>query len=114
MDSTDLLTKCRQAAFIGDASAYTEYPDLKLLGIMSEKLRTDFPLFAVEARAGYLLKTSTVSTASRTRVPSRAFMGGLYTVECLSQSGKYYPLEEAAAEDAYLFEQQSNAALPRK
>lgn len=117
-DSTELLAKLRQSAFIADAAQYTEYTDVKLLEQMSQNLRTDFPIFAVEARAGYLLKTSVVATTATNlggvRVPARAYMAGLYTVECLDQSGKYYPLEEAAPEDAYLFELQTNAQYPRK
>jgi hypothetical protein len=114
LDSTQLLAKLRQAAFIGDAAAYPEYPDSKLLSEMSEKLRTDFPTFSVEARAGYLLKTTTVSSTGRARVPSRAFMSGLYTVECLGTDSKYYPLEESAPEDVWRFELQTNAVRPRK
>lgn len=114
-DSTQLLAKLRQSAFIGDATAYTEYTDLKLLDQMSQSLRTDFPIFAVEARSGYLLKTTTISaTTSRVRIPSRAYMAGLYSVECQNQGGKYFPLEEAAIEDVYLFEGETSALFPRK
>lgn len=118
MDSTQLLAKLRQAAFIGDSATYSEYTDLKLLSEMSEKLRTDFPVYAVEARAGYLLKNTTTSTTStnlsRVRIPARAFMSGLYAVECQNAQGNYFPLEEAAPEDAYRFEQETGALFPRK
>ena len=118
MDATQLLAKLRQQAFIGSAQSYTEYDDIKLLGEMSEKLRTDFPIFAVEARAGYLLKATTAATTatnlSRIRVPARAFMNGLHSVECQDANGKYFPLEEALPEDHYLFERQTSAQLPRK
>lgn len=118
MDSTQLLAKLRQQAFIGDANSYTEFSDLKLLGEMSEKLRTDFPIFAVEARAGYLLKNTTASTTStnlsRVRIPARSFMSGLYAVECQDSQGKYFPLDEASPEDAYRFEQETSAQFPRK
>lgn len=114
MDSTQLLAKLRQAAFIGDASAYPEYTDAKLLDEMSQRLRTDFPVFSIEAGAAYLLKSTTVSSTGRVRVPSRAVMGGVFSVECQGTDGKYYPLEEAAAQDIWRFETQTNAVRPRK
>lgn len=100
MRSDELLSRLRKSAFIGDASAYTEYPDNELFNELNDRLRSVFSDTVVSARSGYWLTTLvTTSVNGGSRIPARSVTGGLESVEVL-QNGVYLPLQEVSPLEA--------------
>lgn len=89
MRSDELLTATRLSAFIGPASAFTEYTDAVLLRELNDKLHAVFEDIVVKARAGYWLHETvqtTITNDSRYRIPPRSVVGGLEKVEVAQTS----------------------------
>jgi hypothetical protein len=100
MRSDELVSRLRKSAFIGDASAYPEYPDSELFNELNDRLRSVFSDGIISARSGYWLSTIvTPSVAGGARMPSRSVVGGLESVEVLS-NGQYFPLNECTPLEA--------------
>ena len=94
MRSDELLSRLRKSAFIGNADAYIEYPDSELYNELNDRLRSVFSDAIISARSGYWLQTVVAgSFVGGSRMPSRAVVGGLESVELL-YNGSYVPLEE--------------------
>jgi len=100
MRSDELLARLRKSAFIGDAAAYTEYTDAELFNELNDRLRSVFSGSIVSARSGYWLTTIVTSSfQGGSRLPGRAVVGGLESVEVLS-NGVYFPLDEVTPLEA--------------
>jgi hypothetical protein len=100
MRSDELLSRLRKSAFIGDAGAYTEYPDSELYNELNDRLRSVFSDTITSARSGYWLTTTVTSSANgAARIPARSVTGGLESVEVL-QNGVYFPLQEVTPLEA--------------
>jgi len=106
--SDEILTSVRFDAFIGDATAFSEYTDARLLAECNDKLMTVFGDIVVKARSGYWLKDTimaTSSTRSRYRIPYRAVAGGLEKVEISdSVNGPWCKLTEVTASQSAPYE----------
>ena len=102
MNSDDLIVACRRSAFIGDATAFTDYTDQIVLNELNDKLQTAFEDIVVKARSGYWLHDfiyTTVANDARYRIPPRAVVGGLEKVDISSSAGStvFYKLDEIPA-----------------
>jgi hypothetical protein len=96
MRSEELEAACRQTSFIGSATAYPEYTQLKVFNELNDKLQTAFEDIVVKARAGYWLHQfiyTTVANDARYRIPARAVVGGLEKVE-ISAGGATDPFNK--------------------
>lgn len=84
MRSEELEVAVRQSSFIGDANAYPEYTQAKVLNELNDKLQSAFEDLVVKARNGYWLHEfvyTTVANVARYRIPPRSVVGGLEKVE---------------------------------
>lgn len=90
MRSDELLTRLRDTAYIGSASAWPQYTDAKLLNELNDRLLALFSDEIVTARAGYGLQALTLTCVAGTDLypmPDRAVGGGLEKLE-LQASGE--------------------------
>lgn len=98
MNSTELEQAIRNSAFIGDAAAFTEFTQNRVLLEANDKLATVFEDIVVKARAGYWAHEFIYTVAandSRYRIPPRAVVQGLEKIECASAlTGPWIPLEQ--------------------
>jgi hypothetical protein len=98
MRSDEIVKSVRFSAFIGDAAAFTEYTDARVLIECNHKLQTAFEDIVVKARAGYWLHEfiyTTVGGDSDYRIPPRSVVGGLEKVEvATSSAGPFSKLTE--------------------
>lgn len=111
MRSDELIARARRVAFIGDQYAYTEYDDQVLLDEMNDRLRSVFSDAIISARSGYWLTTIVYAgnvTYGSFRIPSRAAVGGLESVEYLL-NGEYYHLRELSPREVAPWEVTSNS-----
>jgi hypothetical protein len=107
MRSDELLAACRNTAYIGDANAYPQFTDARLLSELNDKLRSVFSDIVVKTRAGYWLKeivSTTTAGKARYRIPPRAVVGGLEKIELAFNSGTYTALTEYPASEAQYFD----------
>jgi hypothetical protein len=113
MRSDELLARARRAAFIGDELAYTEYTNQVLFDEMNDRLRSVFSDAIISARSGYWLSTVVFAgnvTYGSFRIPSRAAVGGLESVEYLL-NGEYYHLRELSPREAAKWEVTSSSTV---
>lgn len=107
MRSDELLTAARFSAWIGDANAYTDFTDARVLLELNDKLQTVFEDIVVKSRAGYWLHEyiyTTISGDADYRIPPRSVVGGLEKVEIASVStGPYTKLSEIPSSEAQLY-----------
>jgi hypothetical protein len=100
MRSDELLARLRKSAFVGDATAYPEYPDSELFNELNDRLRSVFSDQIISARSGYWLQTIVATSyMGGSRLPGRSVVGGLESVEML-YNGAYVPLEEVTPLEA--------------
>lgn len=96
MRSDELLERARRVAFIGGQFAYSTYSNQTIFDEMNDRLRSVFSDAIISARSGYWLTTvvfpGNVKYGSF-RIPSRAVVGGLESVEYYL-NGEYYHLRE--------------------
>ena len=115
MNTTTILQRIRQAAYIGDAAAFPEYTDAKLLQEASDRLRTIFSETVQRSRSGYALKTQLVTTTTQTvRVPDRSLNAGIHSIELKRPNNGWAPLQEVLPEDQYLFDSKPPTATPTR
>lgn len=110
MNTTDLITTTRESAGIGDAAAYIDYTDARMLRELNDKLATVFEDIVTKSRSGYWLQSTTQNTvAGRAlyRIPARAVVGGLETIEIATSSGgALYEIPQIPAADVGFYEGQ--------
>lgn len=98
MNTTDLITTTRESAAIGDASAYIDFTDARVLRELNDKLCTVFEDLVTKSRSGYWLHETVFTTTpgkSRYRIPARAVVGGLESVMVATTvGGPFYELDE--------------------
>ena len=116
MRSEQLEARARQAAFIGDAANYTEYPQSKLFDCLNDALVTRFSDVILTARTGYWLKkfvyTATAGQA-RFAIPPRSLLGGLEKVEVSIDSGaNYYALDIIPASEIQRYQTAAQTGNP--
>lgn len=92
MRSDELITAARFSAFIGDANAYTDFSDARILIELNDKLQTAFEDIVVKARAGYWLHEFiyTATGGSGYRIPPRSVVGGLEKAEIAQGANQPY------------------------
>lgn len=103
MNSTDIATETRYAAFIGDATQYPDYPDSRVLTEANKQMLATFTKPVVSSRQGFWMHKAFIAvTAGRAnyRVPARSVTGGAELVEIADASGYYCRIGEATAEQA--------------
>jgi hypothetical protein len=106
MRSDELAAAVRNTAYIGDANAFPQYTDARILQELNDKLQTVFNDVVVKARAGYWLKSSTTTLTvgrARYRIPARAVVGGLEKVEIADANGNFRALSEVPASVAQTY-----------
>lgn len=115
MRSDQLVQRTRYTAYIGDAAAWPEYTDQRVLDELNDKLLTVFEDPIVKTRQGYWLKATiftTSSTKSRYRIPPRAAAGGFEKLEIAqSSAGPWMKLAEIPAESTARYES-ANKSMP--
>lgn len=82
MNTTDLLKRCRQAAFLEDTAV--DYTDSVLLGQMYDQMLQLYERAVVKSRQGYWLQTSKTSVTQGVasyQIPPRAIMNALERVQ---------------------------------
>lgn len=98
MNTLELEQAIRNSSFIGDAAAFTEFTQNRILLEANDKLQTVFEDIVVKARAGYWAHEFIYTVAandSRYRIPPRAVVQGLEKIECASAlTGPWIPLEQ--------------------
>lgn len=100
MRTDELVVRCRRTAFIGDGGTYVDFTDAILLQEMTDRMRSVFTDSIISSRAGYWLTSIDVTvTGGTTRIPDRAAVGGLESVEWLS-NGRYFHLDEKSPREA--------------
>jgi hypothetical protein len=108
MNTTDLETACRESAAIGDASAYPDYTQARMLRELTDKMRTVFEDIVTKSRSGYWLHEKVLTTTvgkNRYRIPPRAVVGGLESVEISASSGgAFYPIDQIPVTDVQTWE----------
>lgn len=113
MRSDELLERARRVAFIGGQSAYSTYSNQTLFDEMNDRLRSVFSDAIISARSGYWLTTlvfaGNVANGSF-RIPHRAAVGGLESVEYLL-NGEYYHLREMTPREAAPWEVTSSSTV---
>jgi hypothetical protein len=101
MRSDEIQAQIRQSCYIGDATAFPEYTDAKLRAQATDKLQSVFEDIVVKCRAGYWLhqrqQTLTVGT-QRYRIPPRAVVGGVESIEIYLNNRWQKLLEESSDE----------------
>lgn len=117
MRSDELLDRLREKAVIGDAASWPDWPDSRLLNILSERHMALMSEEIVTSRSGYGIKTSLVTCSAgvaRYPVPDRAVGGALETL-WISRPGSSEPDELTREEvrDGFFFEQSSPGAPQR-
>lgn len=113
MRSDELLARIRRSAAIGDEFAYTEYSNQVLLDEMNDRLRSVFSDAIISARSGYWLTTLVFSgnvSNGNFRIPPRAAVGGLESIEYLL-NGEYYHLREMTPREAAPWETTSSSTV---
>lgn len=113
MRSDELITRIRRAAFIGDELAYPEYTNQVLFDEMNDRLRSVFSDAIISARSGYWLTTVVFAgnvSNGNFRIPHRAAVGGLESIECLL-NGQYYHLREMTPREAAQWEVTSSSTV---
>lgn len=111
MRSDELLERTRRAAFIGDENAYSAYTNQVLFDEMNDRLRSVFSDAIISARSGYWLTTVVFAgnvTYGSFRIPSRAAVGGLESVEYYL-NGEYYHLRELSPREVAKWEVTSSS-----
>jgi hypothetical protein len=91
--SDELIAAARFSAFIGDASAFTDWSDARILIELNDKLQSAFEDIVVKARAGFWLHEfiyTTIDNDSDYRIPPRSVVGGLEKVEIAAGSDQPY------------------------
>lgn len=82
MNTQELLQRIRQSGFLPEEAADPEYTDDKLLDEATDRIRSHFGDAIQRSRSNYGLQTVVVTTTSQeVRVPDRAVMSGLHSVE---------------------------------
>lgn len=113
MRSDELVSRLRLSAYIGSASEYPDQTDAVLLDELNDKLWSVFEDIVTKARSGYWLQevlSSTTAGRKTYRIPSRAVVGGLESVEVAgSTGGIFYTLSEIAPTDTQMWEGPSAA-----
>jgi hypothetical protein len=104
-----MLQRVRLNTTLEDSAV--DYPDAILLAELNDSLSTTFEQMIVAAKAGYWVRQSFVTVTSpqpKYRIPSRACLQGLLTVDIgVGTNPVYCPLHEVSEEHAVQFE--SNA-----
>lgn len=110
MNTTDLITAVRESATIGTAAQYQDYDDARMLRELNDKLCTVFEDLVTKSRSGYWLHTklqNTVAGRAKYRIPPRAVVGGLESIEIATTSGgALYEIPEIPASDIGFYEGQ--------
>lgn len=106
MRSDECLQRLRLNATLEDSA--TDYPDSILLAELNDSLSTTFEQMIVAAKAGYWVHQSFVTVTSpqpKYRIPSRACVQGLLTVDLGVGSNPFYSrLHEVSEAHAAMFE----------
>lgn len=110
MNTTELETVCRESAAIGDAAQYPDYTQARMLRELNDKLRTAFEDLVTKSRSGYWLHEKVFSSTigkNRYRIPPRAVVGGLESVQISTTvGGPFYKLDEVPVSSLQNFEGQ--------
>lgn len=108
MNTTELITTTRESAGIGDAAAYIDYTDARMLRELQDKLCTVFEDMVTKARSGYWLQSKLYTTTAgraKYRIPPRAVVGGLESIAIATNSGgALYEIQQIPAEDIQDYE----------
>lgn len=117
MRSDELLDRLREKAVIGDANAWPDWTDARLLNVLSERHMALLSEEIVTTRSGYGIKTSSVTCTpgvARYAVPDRAVGGALETL-WIKTPGNAKPEELTKEEvrDGFFFEQSTPGAPER-
>lgn len=108
MRSDELESAARLSAFIGSATAFTEYTALVMMRELNDKLQSVFEDIVVKARAGYWVHETifpTIANRGRYRLPPRAVVGGLEKLELAqTTAGPYVKLDEVPLAIAQRYE----------
>lgn len=111
MDTTQLILAVRESATLGDASAFPEYTDARILRELNDKLRTVFEDLVTKSRSGYWVHRYTFTTTpnlSRYRIPPRAVVQGLEDVQLspIGSTTNYVSLDQVPVSDFARWEAQ--------
>lgn len=82
MNTTDLIKRCRQAAFLEDTAV--DYTDSVILGQMYDQMLQLYERAVVKSRQGYWFQTQKIATTqglATYAIPPRAIMNGLERVQ---------------------------------
>lgn len=108
MNTTELITTTRESAGIGDAAAYIDYTDARMLRELNDKLSTVFEDMVTKARSGYWIQSSTYSATvgrAKYRIPHRSVVGGLESLEINdSTSNSFYEIPQIPVADIGAYE----------
>jgi len=108
MNTTELITTTRESAGIGDAAAYTDFTDARMLRELDDKLRTVFEDLVTKSRSGYWLhEMAFPATPGRGayRIPARAVVGGLESLHISTTvGGALYEIDQIPVSEIPAFE----------
>lgn len=113
MRSDELLDRARRSAFIGNEFQYNDFTNQALFDEMNDRLRSVFSDAIISARSGYWLTTVVFPgnvTYGSFRIPSRAAVGGLESVE-FYLNGQYYHLRELSPREVSKWETTSSSTV---
>lgn len=103
MNTTELITTTRESAGIGDAAAYTDFTEDRMLRELNNKLHTVFEDLVTKARSGYWIQAKTYTATvgrAKYRIPPRSVVGGLESIEINNgTSNVFYEIPQIPVSD---------------
>lgn len=102
MNTYELDLTTRESAAIGDEAQYPDYSSARVLRELNDKQKTVFEDLVVKSRSGYWLHEKVFTTTvgkNRYRIPPRAVIGGLESVQVsTTQGGPFYDIPQIPVE----------------
>lgn len=114
MNSVELEEAVRRTMSVGTAAAFPDLTQQRIFDELNDKLHTAFEDLVVHARSGYWLHETVFNTTvgrNRYRIPPRAVVGGLESVEiAVSGTTVFYQIDQIPIADVGEFEGAVNRA----